>query len=168
MKAQQPIRLHQHAAYSLQSIGAEGCSMELVIPDGAQVHIMVGQPPLVALPNDPRAVASQPERPSGRIVKSLVVGVLLIGAFQTGRLLPHHAETASAAQPTAAAGTVPDVTGRSAAGEIPPAFRAQIAQPPHVVPPPGATPAAATAGAAGGVAAPVAAPAPANPFGLQG
>jgi hypothetical protein len=141
--------------------------MELVIPDGAQVHITVGQAPLLALAQDPRAVASLPERSSGRIVKSLLAGVLLIGAFQAGRFLPHHAETASAAQPTAAA-AVPGVTGSSAAGEIPPAFRAQIAQPPQVVPPPGAAPAAATAGAAGGVAAPAAAPAPANPFGLQG
>ena len=54
--------------------------MELVIPDGAQVHITVGQPPLLALPQDPRAVASLPERSSGRIVKSLIAGVLLIGA----------------------------------------------------------------------------------------
>ena len=59
--------------------------MELVIPDGAQVHITVGQPPLLALPQDPRAVASLPERSSGRIVKSLLAGVLLIGAFQAGR-----------------------------------------------------------------------------------
>jgi hypothetical protein len=137
--------------------------MELVIPDGAQVHITVGQPPLLALPQDPRAVASLPERSSGRIVKSLLAGVLLIGAFQAGRFLPHHAETASAAQPTAAAAS-PGVTGSSAAGEIPPAFRAQIAQPPHVVPPPGA----ATGGSTGGATAPATAPAPANPFGLQG
>jgi hypothetical protein len=141
--------------------------MELVIPDGAQVHITVGQPPLLALPQDPRAVASLPERSSGRIVKSLLAGVLLIGAFQAGRFLPHHPETASAAQPTAAA-AVPGVTGSSAAGEIPPAFRAQIAQPPQVVPPPGAAPAAATGGSIGGATAPAAAPTPANPFGLQG
>src|ERR1700722_214712 len=139
--------------------------MELVIPDGAQVQITVGQPPLLALPQDPRAVASLPERSSGRIVKSLLAGVLLIGAFQAGRFLPHHPETASAAQPTAAA---PGVTGSSAAGEIPPAFRAQTAQPPHVVPPPGAAPAAATGGSIGGATAPAAAPAPANPCGLQG
>jgi hypothetical protein len=137
--------------------------MELVIPDGAQVHITVGQPPLLALPQDPRAVASLPERSSRRIVKGLLAGVLLIGAFQAGRFLPHHVETASAAQPPTSPAK-PSVTGSSAAGEIPPAFRAQIAQPPHVVPPPGAAPAAAT----GGSTAPAAAPAPANPFGLQG
>ncbi len=137
--------------------------MELVIPDGAQVHITVGQPPLLALPHDPRAIAPSSDRPRGRIAKGVLAGVLLLGAFQAGRFLPHHADTASAAPPMATI-VAPGVTeGSPAAGEIPPAFRAQMARPPQVVPPPGAVPAAST----GGTVAPVPTPAPTNPFGLR-
>jgi hypothetical protein len=150
--------------------------MELVIPDGAQVYITVGQPPLLALPHEPHAVAPQPARSSGRIVKTLLAGVVLLGAFQAGRLLPHQPDTAAAAQPTTEQPTAAAATGlaqSSAAGEIPQAFRAQVAQPPQVIPPPGAAPAAAagssvTGGSVRGGAAPAAAPAPASPFGLQG
>jgi hypothetical protein len=91
---------------------------------------------------------------------------LLVGAFQAGRFLPHRAETASAAQ--RAGGFSGTGATESGGGEIPPAFRAQMAQPPRVVPPPGAAPAAGAGGSAGGAAAPEARPAPANPFGLQG
>jgi hypothetical protein len=147
--------------------------MELVIPDGAQVYITVGQPPLLALPHEPHAVAPQPARSSGRIVKTLLAGVVLLGAFQAGRLLPHQPDTAAAAQPTTAhltAAAAPGATESSAAGEIPQAFRAQVAQPPQVIPPPGAAPAAggSATGGSGRSAAPAAAPAPASPFGLQG
>jgi hypothetical protein len=151
--------------------------MELVIPDGAQVYITVGQPPLLALPHQPHAVAPQyppqPERSGGRIVKTLLAGVVLLGAFQAGRLLPHQPDTAAAAQPTTAhltAAAAPGATESSAAGEIPQAFRAQVAQPPQVIPPPGAPPAAggSATGGSGRSAAPAAAPAPASPFGLQG
>jgi hypothetical protein len=137
--------------------------MELVIPEDAQVHITIGHPPLLALPHDPRAVASPPGRPSGRIGKGLLAGVLLIGAFQAGRFLPHRAETASAAQPPATIAG-PGVTNGGAAAEIPPAFRAQMAQPPQLIPPPGG----AAPGSGSGAAAPSAAPAAPNPFGLQG
>ncbi len=136
--------------------------MELVIPDGAQVHITVGQPPLLALPHDARATAPSSERQRGRVTKGILAGVLLIGAFQAGRLLPHHADMASAAPPAAA--IAPGATEGSAGGELPPAFRAQMAQPPQVVPPPGAGPAAAPGAPASGPAA----PAPPNPFGLKG
>jgi hypothetical protein len=141
--------------------------MELVIPDGAQVYITVGQPPLFALPHESNAAAPQPARSSGRIVKTLLAGVLLIGAFQAGRFLPHHPDSASAAQPASAA-AVPGPAGSGTAGEIPPAFRAQVAQPPQVIPPPGAAPVAAPGGSVGGSTGPAAAPATANPFGLQG
>ena len=137
--------------------------MELVIPDGVQVHITVGHPPLLALPHDPPAVASPPGLPRGRIAKGLIAGVFLVGAFQAGRLSPHRAETAAAAQPPAAVAT----TDGSAAAEIPPAFRALLGEPPHVVPAPGAAPTAPTGGVKSD-AGPAAAPAPTNPFGLRG
>jgi hypothetical protein len=158
-KLEHPIRLHQHAAYLRRSI-VKGCSMELLIPDGAQVHITVGVPPLLALPHDPPAVASPIDRPHGRTAKGLLTGVLLIGAVQVRRFLPHHAETASAARsPTASA--VSAVTESNTAAEIPRAFRTQMAQPPQLTPPPGV--AAPVSGSP--AAAPSAAP---NPFGLQG
>ena len=144
--------------------------MELVIPDGAQVHITVGHPPLLALPHDRSADAPPPGRSTGRLAKGLVAGVLFIGAFQAGRFLPHHAQTASAAPPAALAGSGAadgNAAGGNAAGEIPPAFRAQMAQPPQVVPPPGAAAPASDMG--GSTGSPTAAPAPpaANPFGLH-
>jgi len=141
MNAQQPIRLHHHAAYSRQS------KVQRLF-DGI---------------GDPRAVASPPSRPGGRIGKGLLAGVLLIGAFQAGRFLPHRAETAPPAQPPATIAG-PAVTNGSAAAEIPPAFRAQMAQPPQLIPPPGG----AAPGSGSGAATPSAAPAASNPFGLQG
>ena len=141
--------------------------MELVIPDGAQVHITIGQPPVPALQHDTGPIALLPEQPRGRIAKGLLAGALLFGAFQAGRFLPHHAGTADAAQPQAAsAGS--GLTGYSNTGEIPPAFRAQIARRPQVLPPPGAAPVAAPDGPTSGAPTQAPAPAPANPFGLQG
>jgi len=141
--------------------------MELVIPDGAQVYITVGQPPGLALPHESHAVAPQPPRSNGRIVKTLLAGVLLICAFQAGRFLPHHPDIPSAAQPASAAAVL-GMAGSGAAGEIPPAFRAQVSQPPQVIPPPGASSVAAPGASVGRSTGPAAAPATANPFGLQG
>ncbi len=138
--------------------------MEVVIPNGNQVHITIGQPPLLALPHETRAVAVPSERPRGRIAKGLLAGFVLVGAFQAGRFLPHRAETAAAQLATGPAGTGATESG----GGIPPAFRAQMGQPPQVVPPPGAAPAGTAGGSSGNAAAPAAAPASANPFGLQG
>ena len=96
--------------------------MELVIPDGAQVHITIGQAPTLALSHDNPALQAKPDYRSGRIAKGLLAGVVLFGAFQAGRFLPHHPDSALAAQPAASVGTL---DGGSAA-EIPPAFRAQM------------------------------------------
>jgi hypothetical protein len=137
--------------------------MELVIPNGAQVHITIRQPPLLALPHDSPAVASPTDRPRGRIAKTLLAGVFIIGAFQAGRFLPHHAETASAAQPPANSASS-SATGGSTAAEIPPAFRTQMAQPPQLTPAPGV----AAPGSSNPAAAPSTAPEGPNPFGLQG
>jgi len=142
--------------------------MEVVIPNGTQVHITIGQPPLLALPYDKRAVAIPSEGPRGRIAKGLLAGFVLVGAFQAGRFLPHRAETASAAQLAAGRSGTGATESGGGNGEIPTAFRAQMGQPPQVVPPPGAAPAGTAGGSTGNAAAPAAAPASANPFGLQG
>ena len=141
--------------------------MELVIPDGVSVFIAVGHTPPAAWPHEQPTAAVPAARPGGRVAKTLLAGVVLIGVFEAGRLLPHHPDSASAAQ-TAAAAPPAGATGTSAAGEIPPAFRAQLAQPAQVVPPPGAasTPDPGNSGNSG--SNPAAKTAPPNPFGLQG
>ena len=65
--------------------------MELVIPDGAQVHITIGNTPLLTLPNE---TATQPaiRKSGGRFLKGVVAGVLILGAFQAGRILPHRGD----------------------------------------------------------------------------
>jgi hypothetical protein len=142
--------------------------MELVIPDGAQVQITVGHPQFVALPHDPRPLTTAPVRTSGRILKGLAAGLLLMVAFQAGRLLPHRAETASAAQPSPSVAEAPSEPGTGQVADVPPAFRAQIAQPPQVIPPPGAARPGVNAVPAGAPAPPAGTPAAPNAFGLQG
>jgi len=135
--------------------------MELVIPDGTQVHITIGNAPLLAMPNE---AASQPATPNsgGRFLKGVVAGVLILGAFQAGRILSHRGDPIPPAQASVAE-RAPPVLPRAAtpadqpvAAEIPPAFRDKLAQPPQVAPPPGQA----------AVVAP-GAPTPANPFGLH-
>ena len=59
--------------------------MELVIPDGAQVHITIGQAPTLALSHDSPALRAKPDYRSGRIAKGLLAGVVLFGAFPSGQ-----------------------------------------------------------------------------------
>jgi hypothetical protein len=135
--------------------------MELVIPDGAQVHITIGNSPLLALPNE---TAPQPAtlKPGGRFLKGVVAGVLILGAFQAGRVMSHRDDPISPAQASVQERTPPVLpraaaaADHSEAAEIPPAFRDKLGQPPQVAPPPGQA----------AVVAP-GAPAPANPFGLH-
>ncbi len=135
--------------------------MELVIPDGAQVHITIGNTPPLALANEtppqPAAVQS-----GGRFLKGVVAGVLILGAFQAGRMMSHRGGPIPPAQASVEERT-PPVLPRAAAtadqpeaAEIPPAFRGKLSQPPQVAPPPG-QPAVAAPGT----------PTPANPFGLH-
>ena len=135
--------------------------MELVIPDGAQVHITIGNSPLLALPNE---TAPQPATPKsgGRFLKGVVAGVLILGAFQAGRVMSHRGDPIPPAQ-TSVEERTPPVLPRAAAAadqpeaaEIPPAFRDKLGQPPQVAPPPGEA----------AVVAP-GTPTPANPFGLH-
>jgi hypothetical protein len=135
--------------------------MELVIPDGAQVHISIGNTPLLALPNEtvpqPAAVKS-----GGRFLKGVVAGVLILGAFQAGRVMSHRDDPIPPAQASVAERASPVLPPAAApanqpeAAEIPPAFREKLTQPPHVALPPGQA----------AVAAP-GTPTPANPFGLH-
>jgi hypothetical protein len=135
--------------------------MELVIPDGAQVHITIGNTPLLALPNE---TAPQPATPKsgGRFLKGVVAGVLILGAFQAGRIMSHPDDPIPPAQASVEE-RAPPVLPRAAApadqpeaAEIPPAFREKLTQPPQVAPPPGQA----------AVVAP-GTPTPANPFGLH-
>ena len=135
--------------------------MELVIPDGAQVHITIGNAPLLALPNE---TAPQPAalKSGGGFLKGVVAGVLILGAFQAGRVMSHRGDPIPPAQASVEERT-PTVLPHAAAtaaqpadAEIPPEFRSKLAQPPQVAPPPGQA----------AVAAP-GAPTPANPFGLH-
>ena len=128
--------------------------MMLVIPEGAQIHITIGQP-LLALPSQPMP---QSATKSGR---SAVMGLLAVGvvavAFQAGRYLPSHpaAQLAEDARAQAAQPAIPTASP-AAAADTTADFRARLTQPPQVAPPPGQAPPSAGA------------PAPANPFGLQG
>ncbi len=135
--------------------------MELVIPDGAQVHISIGNTPLLALPNEtvpqPAAVKS-----GGRFLKGVVAGVLILGAFQAGRVMSHRDDPIPPAQASIQERTPPvlpraaPAANEQAGAEIPTTFRDKLAQPPQVAPPPGQA----------AVAAP-GTPVPANPFGLH-
>jgi hypothetical protein len=135
--------------------------MELVIPDGAQVQITIGTAPLLALPNE---TAPQPATPKsgGRFLKGVVAGVLILGAFQAGRILPHRGDPIPPAQASVGERTPPVLPRAAAAAdqpeaaEIPPAFRDKLAQPPQVAQPPGQA-----------VVAAPGTPTPANPFGLH-
>ena len=135
--------------------------MELVIHDGAQVHITIGTAPLLALPNE---TAPQPATPKsgGRFLKGAVAVVLILGAFQAGRVMSHQDHPIPPAQASVAERAPPVLPRAGAAAdqpeaaEIPPAFREKLAQPPQVAPPPGQA----------AVVAP-GAPSPANPFGLH-
>jgi hypothetical protein len=135
--------------------------MELVIPDGAQVHITIGKTPLLTLPNE---TAPQPAalKSGGRFLKGVVAGVVILGAFQAGRVMSHRGDPIPSAQASVEE-RAPPVLPRTAApvdqpaaAEIPPAFREKLAQPPQVAPPPGQA----------AVVAP-STPTPANPFGLH-
>ncbi len=135
--------------------------MELVIPEGAQVHITIGNTPLLALPNE---TAPQPATPrsSGRFLRGVVAGVLILGAFQAGRIVSHRGDPIPPAQASVverAPPVLPRAGGAAdqpAGVEIPPAFRDKLAQPPQVAPPPGQA-----------VVAAPGTPTPANPFGLH-
>jgi hypothetical protein len=124
--------------------------MELVIPDGAQIHITVGHPPQLACPGapllqaPPDVVLPPRRRP---LVKGALAISLLLGAFLVGRHYGVPSEPigqATAALTAANLGPLPD---RDAVGphqgepaaQVPPALAEALRRPPTVVPAPGQT-----------------------------
>jgi len=135
--------------------------MELMIPDGARVHITIGSTPLLALPNE---TATRPAalKSGSHFLKGVVAGALILGAFQAGRVMSHRGDPIQPAQASVEERTPPvlpravSTSDRAAAAEIPPAFRDKLALPPQVAPPPGQAAIAAPGD-----------PTPANAFGLH-
>ena len=129
--------------------------MQLVIPEGAQVHITVGHPPQLSL----SGATAMPS--AGRVLKGFLAAVVIFGAFQIGRFIPHHPDAVpfARAADTGQAQTVRPVRPTDGVqpdpSQIPPAFRQELARPPQMEPAPGH------------VAVSPNAPAPANPFGLH-
>jgi hypothetical protein len=124
--------------------------MNLEIPDGAQVQVIIGKAPLLALPDGTEA--ERPKSSPGRPILMAAIAVLLLaGAFTAGRLVAARGAYTGVASATEA---VPDpppppvrqafpehaLTGPPAgndAGQVPEAFQRELQQQPTVVPPPG-------------------------------
>jgi hypothetical protein len=128
--------------------------MNFDIPEGANVHIFIGNSLPLAL-TDQRAELPQRSRRGGILsgmLKVAVIGVLLIGGFwigeqrgqaasdATGFAAPPPVEQAFPSQAAAAAPPLappPSASGQVPPGQVPPSFAAQLQQPPTIQPPPG-------------------------------
>lgn len=141
--------------------------MDLVIPDGARVCIVIGPEPL-ALPavcaTEHSAATgrspltdSAPSRLGHPILKSVAVGVLVLGAFVAGERIGGHggarlalgepqalasiprtiAPTRMREQHAFPAAPLPAAPPPDAAPQVPPQFAQQLQQHPIVMPPPG-------------------------------
>ena len=106
--------------------------MQLEIPDGAHVHIVIGKASPLALPDETVGRRATVMRP---MIKGAVLAVLVCGAFVAGRQfgMVRTITPAVAAAPAASA-------DRRAAGGLPPEFAQQLQQPPVVTPPPAPPP----------------------------
>jgi hypothetical protein len=131
--------------------------MNFEIPEGANVHIIIGRAPPLVL-TDQRA--EPPLRPRGRgiigtTLKFTSIAVLVIGAFWVGeqRVQAAGADTGFAA-PSPVNQAFPSVVPPPSQAEaqrpsvappdqFPPSFQAQLQTPPDIQPPPGQNPAAA-------------------------
>lgn len=151
--------------------------MELVIPEGAQVHITVGHPPLLALPPTPPPPVlpeAVPPRRGRPLLKGTLAVALLACAFLGGRHTsapPALVGTVTLALTAPNSGPLPvehafpdqplphTAPPVSAQGEppaqVPAALAEQLRKPPTVIPPPGQ---AAATGQTGGAP---------DPFGLH-
>jgi hypothetical protein len=143
--------------------------MNLEIPDGANVHIFIGNAPPLALTDQRTAlpVRSRGRRILGATIKfGIIGGLLVIGSFWFGE---HSGQAANedagvgapppvtqafpSAPAAAAGGPTADAAPPSAdAGQVPPNFTAQLQQQPTIQPPPGQNSGSANGGQ--------------NPFGL--
>ena len=151
----------------------EGRLMYLIFPDGADVHVTIGNPPNLTVPG---AVAAAPVSPrysdgyprhSGRpLLKGLLVVLALGGTFAAGTYAGRPPAGVGRAAPAAQAALAPSAgytaprpalpeqhafpdgplprEATAGAGQVPEQFAQQLRQPPTVVPPPRqATPAPA-------------------------
>jgi len=124
--------------------------MHLEIPEGANVQIIVGSSPPLALADGSRE--GPPAQTGGRpILKGLVVAIALVGTFVVGQ----HFGGRAAGTPTAAVSMprsspageqhafpdapLPNPQPQQASGGVPPEFQNQLRKPPTVTPPPGTT-----------------------------
>jgi hypothetical protein len=113
--------------------------MNLEIPDGAQVQVIIGKVPLLALPDGTEAerLKSSPGRP---ILVAAIAVLLLAGAFTGGRLVGAHGAHTGVASATEAVphpAPPPVRQGFPDHGQVPEAFQHELQQQPTVVPPPG-------------------------------
>jgi hypothetical protein len=131
----------------------EDRQMELVLPDRAQVRIIIGNGPPISLSNEapPQLPAPQPRR---LILKGGAIAMLALGAFLAGRLTfphPNVVEPARAALAVPLADPAPHANAVTeqhafpdhalpAPARIPEDLARQLSQPPVVVPPPGQPP----------------------------
>ena len=125
--------------------------MNLEIPEGANIQIMIWRAPPLAL-TDQRAEAPVRTRDRGVIGTTLTfagIAMLVFSAFWVGeqRIQPEQAFQNQAPVPGQAAAQTPG------AGQVPPDFQAQLQHPPSIQPAPGQN-----TGSGGGNS---------NPFGLQ-
>jgi len=151
--------------------------MNFDIPEGANVHIFIGNSLPLAL-TDQRAELPQRSRRGGILggtLKVAVIGVLVIGGFWVGEqrgqaasdaagfTAPPPVEQAFPSQAAAAPPPLappPSVSGQVppdgvSPDRVPPSFAAQLQQPPTIQPPPGQN------------TGPAAANGPQSAFGLQ-
>ncbi len=140
--------------------------MNLEIPEGANIQIIIGRAPPLAL-SDQRGdtpVRTRSRGLLGTTLKFAGIAVVIFGAFWAGeqRVQPADADVGFAAPPPvnqAFTGQAPGPsradaqTPATGAGQVPPGFQAQLQQPPSIQPPPGQN-----AGSGSGNS---------NPFGLQ-
>ena len=126
--------------------------MQLEIPDNTTLHIIIGKPAPVALPDmDYSATASTvspPPASSGRHLLTAVLGAaLLLGGYGMGRILPHTSGVSTQAAASIARGAAddrgapPDQGATVAAPQIPDALTRQLQQQPTIVPAPNQPPA---------------------------
>ncbi len=132
--------------------------MSFEIPEGANVQVIVGNAPVLALPDETIGTDQRRAfRRSGGATLKLLMALLLVGS---GVLLGwvaggHHGE-ATAALPSAGLSSPPPVAqafpahppaaaapARSSSAQVPPAFTQQLQQAPTLVPAPGQPPAGA-------------------------
>jgi hypothetical protein len=113
----------------MRAMETERNVMRLEIPEGANVQILIGQTPALALPDETRS-----RHPAvgvgGLMVKGVLGGVVVVTVATLGL---HMMLTGTQA---AAGGETP----ARRADQVPPAFQRQIEQQPTVTPPPGQQP----------------------------